>query len=244
MFILFLFSILDNSSLKVWIIGDDHIVHAEQVANSRPGGPNLWLDQYDISIQYIGKIGASYDDIEDMLQSAGCEIPAYHPHVAIVHLGFNDLYLTTALMKTKSQRMIEVCKKLLPTTMVIFSHILPSPKHLKHGKLQLRRKSVNSNVTEEAHKVGLKSMTHPFIKSTEQHLFVDSARLSHLGYEILLDAFATMIRKVPEIYKQVRKNPKLEKFTYTVQGISENLVPAMVCSFLAQPIYKEISKFK
>ncbi|XP_072015817.1 uncharacterized protein [Amphiura filiformis] len=209
------------NSTEVWIIGDDHVLRMEKVAKLKPGGYNLGLDQFGISVTFRGRPGAGLSDLGNLIEE-GMQESSYYPDIIVIHLGMNDFnVMSHGSMYHMSFELVEVCKSMLPQTSVIFSGMLPCQFYRNfddQSTAERVRKHMDKSHAKVWRSAGWEFIKHRYISSTDIELYVDCLYLSDAGYGLMMVAYANMIT---QIYTDVKNKDRFKK--QQVQSTEDSL---------------------
>lgn len=174
------------------------MVRAKNVAKSKPGGYNLQLDSLGLTVFFKGKGGATLGDLRKLVNEGIAEYRST-PTLIIIHLGTNDMDSSTKVgMYVKHQEAIEVCKELLPYSVIIFSHIIPRRFYnafTNQTKAHQKQRKVNTTLTRLVLREEWRIITHPYIDpSRPGHFTWDGLHLTNETYSQFLDTCAGAVR--------------------------------------------------
>ena len=210
----FCFSISVNDSKKpvtVWIVGDNHVVNSEKLAQTRPGGTSLGLDLFDISVCFIGRMGATVDDLDELIEEGKHKYNS--PDIVIIHIGIhNFIYSPVGNVNKNLIKAIHICKQMLPTSTLFFSEICPiqnmtleDRKFTKKDKGDKTLRRVNEILENVLHTQGCQIIKHYYLRPSipNNFMYADCLHLSDMGYGMMLETFVNSVKQLDVIKAKV-----------------------------------------
>lgn len=182
----------------MWIVGSSIVKHAFVAARSRPGGINLGLQRIGVSIWWQGRGGLVLSKMKQAIQTLlKFEDP---PHVIVIHVGGNDLgNENTYVLCDKLREFMSWLAKIMPTTVLVWSQMLPRSQWRNSKDLKAMEKSrvrVNTSIASYLTKSSGCYIRYPDIKANHIFLKEDGVHLSGLGNDVFLNTLQGGIEKI------------------------------------------------
>lgn len=183
----------------IWILGSSIVKHAFCYARKSQYGANLELDRHNATIFWQGKGGMRVEEICSKVRTLLKVQNA--PHMLVIHCGGNnipaskgaqigDRHAKSADLRDKLKTVIEKLIQLLPSTIIIWSQILPR-LHWRGGinqpAMERTRMRVNSYVATLLIGLWGKYIRYPELHKANTGMFCkDKVHLSGMGNDMFL----------------------------------------------------------
>lgn len=162
---------------------------ASQRSQLRPDGVNLGLEHINGSILWDFQPGMKLDHFFSRLHNLILTKPL--PHMVIIHCGGNDIGQNSlSYIVNYLKYLMKELFTTYPNILFIWSGIIPRiafRNEFNHSKLEKARKRINSSIGGFFIKNGGGYLQYPQIKESSPELFRDSAHLTDLGVDIMLN---------------------------------------------------------
>nr|XP_033773459.1 collagen alpha-2(I) chain-like [Geotrypetes seraphini] len=182
--------------LSVWIVGHSFVHWAGERAVIRPGGQHLGLHHRGVYVSWWGQRGMRWHQLlpllEDLRHRARC------PDLLLFHLGGNDVDAISG--KHLIDMVIGdlgVVQGWFPSARLVWSDIIPRPKRLVSRRWTRGLTKVNRQIGRWVEARGGVQIRHSWVDVSCSGLFFrDQVHLSDIGWDLLLDDFATCCERV------------------------------------------------
>ena len=175
---------------RIWFIGSSIVYWARRGSSSRPGGPNLNLQNTGASIAWFGQRGMKWEAFSSAIDQFLSIYPT--PNFIIIQLGSNDLGVSKGfeLINNIECDLLRL-RVLLPNVKIIWSEILQRRywHFADDGRsVEATRKRVNLAVKNLVISLDGCVIRHSNIRAREINLYrYDGTHLSDIGINVYLN---------------------------------------------------------
>ena len=180
----------------MWIGRSAIVKHTFVAARGRPGGVNLGLQRIGVSIWWQGRGGLILSRMKQAIRT----MLKFEdqPHVIVIHIGGNDLGREkTKVLCDKLREFMSWLAKVMPTTVLVWSQILPRLQWRYSNNLKAMEKSrVRVNTSIASYLTKSSGCYIRYIKANHRFLGEDGVHLSGLGNDVFLNTLQRGIEKI------------------------------------------------
>lgn len=171
----------------MWIGRSAIVKHTFVAARGRPGGVNLGLQRIGVSIWWQGRGGLILSRMKQAIRT----MLKFEdqPHVIVIHIGGNDLGREkTKVLCDKLREFMSWLAKVMPTTVLVWSQILPRLQWRYSNNLKAMEKSrtrVNTSIASYLTKSSDCYIRYPYIKANHRFLGLEKMVYIFQGLEMM-----------------------------------------------------------
>nr|XP_033771137.1 uncharacterized protein LOC117346024 [Geotrypetes seraphini] len=183
-------------SYSLWIVGHSFTHWEAERAAIRPGGRHLGLSHQGLHVSWWGQRGMRWSQLLLLLERLRSR--PRHPDLLLLHLGGNDVDACSGkdlvnLIKDD----LRVVLDWFPGVLLIWSDIVPRPRCLASRRWTRGLSKLNRQVGKWVVSQGGMQLLHEWVDVSCAGLFhMDGVHLSAVGWDLLLDDFASGCERV------------------------------------------------
>ena len=162
------------------------------------GNQHLGLDRHNITVNWYGKSGMVWEDVETKVRSLVQELGA--PDILVIHCGGNSIG-TCSLRGLQGfmKRIISNIFNMLPTySKIVWSQILPRSYYIymfSHVAAEKARKRINSSLSNFIRARGGCYINYPDLNECDRKLYRDGTHLTDIGQFLFLNTIQSALFK-------------------------------------------------
>nr|XP_033788404.1 elastin-like isoform X1 [Geotrypetes seraphini] len=183
-------------SYSLWIVGHSFIHWASERAAIRPGGRHLGLSQQGLRVSWWGQRGMRWSHLLLLLERLRSR--PRHPDLLLLHLGGNDVDACSGKdLVNIIKDDLRIVLDWFPGVLLIWSDIVPRPRCLASRRWTRGLSKLNRQVGKWVVSQGGLQILHEWVDVSCAGLFhKDGVHLSAVGWDLLLDDFASVCERV------------------------------------------------
>nr|XP_033809996.1 uncharacterized protein LOC117364660 isoform X1 [Geotrypetes seraphini] len=182
-------------SYSLWIVGHSFVHWASERAGIRPGGRHLGLGHLGLRVSWWGQRGMRWSQL--LLLLTDLRSRTSPPDILLIHLGGNDVDAWTGKdLVNRIKDDLRVVGDWFPGVLLVWSDIVPRPRRLASRRWTRGLAKLNRQVGKWVVGHGGWQILHDWVDVTCLGLYhTDGVHLSDVGWDLLLDDFASSCEK-------------------------------------------------